>query len=192
MSIRFAPEPKNGSTIVRAGLEKLAARRESLSSLAMEQATIEAPHAVYDLRADEIANGGGLETAHLSGFRYLVRKAGAAIAAAEVQTDQAGDASLLANVNYGPYVVASAMALNELSSRALEENYEARLLRFAAIYLVAVWLKADTASADIVYPLQPTPAGIEAGRRYTVPQFLEAVVPLAQKRIRNAREGQVP
>jgi hypothetical protein len=194
MSIRFAPEPKNGSTIVRAGLEKLAARRESLSpaKVAMEQATIEAPHAVYDLRADEIANGGGLETAHLSGFRYLVRKAGAAIAAAEVQTDQAGDASLLANLNYGPYVVASAMALNELSSRASEENYEARLLRFAAIYLVAVWLKADKGSADIVYPLQPAPAGIEAGRRYTVPQFLEAIVPLAQKRIRNAREGQVP
>lgn len=183
MSIRFAPEPKNGSAIVSAGLERLAAR-QGTPGPAIGASTIEPPHAVYDLRADAIAAGGGLETARLSGFRYLVKSTGAAVAAAEVTTDASGNATLLANVNYGPYVAASAQALDELSAPATAPagSYEARLLRFSAIYLVAIWLKADPGGSDIVYPLAPAPPGLEAGRRYAASDFLNAIVPLARNR----------
>lgn len=67
----------------------------------MAAVAVGTPHAVYDLRADEITKGGGIDTAHATGTRYLVTRAGAPIAAAEVQFGP-GQASLLANLNYGP------------------------------------------------------------------------------------------
>jgi hypothetical protein len=196
MSIRFAPEPQNGSAIVRAGLDRVATRQRPgvPARQTIGATTIESPHAVYDLRADEISNGGGLETAHLTGFRYLIKSTGTAVAAAEVPTDASGKASILANVNYGPYVAASAQALEELSDPAASPagSYEARLLRFSAIYLVAVWLKADGGGSDIVYPLAPAPGGIQAGRRYTVPEFLEAITPLAKNRTAKTSGAPLP
>jgi hypothetical protein len=196
MSIRFAPEPQNGLTIVRAGLDRLAARQGPLGPAqpTIGATTIEPPHAVYDLRADEISNGGGLESAHLTGFRYLVKSAGSAVAAAEISTDASGRASLLANINYGPYVTASAQALDELSSPATAPvgSYEARLLRFSAVYLVALWLKADPGGSDIVVPLAPAPGSIRSGRRYTVPEFLDAIIPLARNRTQKTSGDPLP
>ncbi len=196
MSIRFAPEPQNGLTIVRAGLDRLAARQGPLGPAqpTIGASTIEPPHAVYDLRADEISNGGGLESAHLTAFRYLVKSAGSAVAAAEVSTDASGKASLLANVNYGPYVAASSQALDELSAPAAAPagSYEARLLRFAAIYLVALWLKADPGGSDIVIPLAPAPGSIQAGRRYTAQEFLDLITPLARTRTQKTSGDPLP
>jgi hypothetical protein len=196
MPIRFAPEPRNASSIVRAGLDRLAVResplkipQEAFSTLAMDSF-----HAVYDLRADEVAKGGGLETAHPTGFRYLVRSANAAIAAAEVHTDASGQASLLANLNYGPYVDATARAFNDLTATepVRSGSYEARLLRFSAIYLVAIWLKADPPGSDIIYPLAPAPADLQAGRAYSVADFLRAIRPIAQKRTAATGKDPVP
>ncbi|HEV3157269.1 MAG TPA: hypothetical protein VGZ00_07980 [Candidatus Baltobacteraceae bacterium] len=160
----------------------------------MSTLSIQPPHAVYDLRADEIANGGGLETAHATGFRYFVNVAGALVAAAEIQTGASGESSLLANVNHGPYVAASARAFDTLTSRSLvgKGSYEARLLRFSAIYLVAVWLKAEGLGADIIYPLAPTPKELSAEKSYSAEDFLEAVRPLVKKRAENQRSGIVP
>ncbi|HUA96701.1 MAG TPA: hypothetical protein VMA34_00075 [Terracidiphilus sp.] len=183
-------------TTVRAGLDRLAARQGPLAppQPATGASTIEPPHAVYDLRADEISNGGGLESAHLTAFRYLIKSAGAAVAAAEVSANIPGNASLLANVNYGPYVAASAQALDELSAPAtmLVGSYEARLLRFSAIYLVALWLKADPGGSDVVVPLAPAPGSIQAGRRYTVPEFLDAITPLARNRTQKTSGDPLP
>jgi len=195
MPIRFAPEPQNGAALVRAGLERLAGRDNhvKLTREDSQAAALESPHAVYDLRADEIAAGGGLETAHAGGFRYLVRSAGAVIAAAEVQADANGAATLLSNVNSGPYVQATAEAFEALP--ALEAvrkgSYEARLLRFSAIYLVAIWLKPDR-GPDLVYPLAPAPPDLQAERAYPVEEFLNAIRPLARRRAERRDRGMTP
>jgi len=142
------------------------------------------PHAVYDLRADEIARGGGLDTAHLTGFRYLIGAPNAELAAAEVHTDSEGTASLLANINYGPFVEATARALNELTSveQVVAGSYEVRLLRFSAAAVMALWLKSDPGGTDLIYPLPPVPAPLRARQLYSVPDFLQAIRPIAETR----------
>jgi len=197
MAIRFAREPENGSALVRAGLDRLAAREGplKLTKEAFNTLTVEAPpHAVFDLHADEIAAGGGLETAHATGFRYLVKAAGVPVADAEVHADASGKATLLANQNYGPYVVATARAFDELPDfeRVRSGTYEARLLRFSAIYLVAIWLATGDEGADIIYPLAPAPDVLQAEHPYTVGEFLEAIRPLARKRAEQRYSAIVP
>jgi hypothetical protein len=196
MPLHFDIGPQDGPAMVRAGLQRLSTRANqiNLDSAGVTALDVGTPHAVYDLHADEIANGGGLETAHATGYRYLVTRAGAAIAAGEVHQDAAGKPSLLANLNYGPYVAATAQALANVaaSDQVRAGVYEARLLRFSAIYLVAVWLKPASGSGDIIVPLAPAPSAVQVGRDYTAEEFLTAIRPLAQQRMQKTDPPKVP
>jgi len=196
MAIHYASEPESGSSLVRASLEKVASRPSPLSGRGIDFKTLEVsePHAVYDLRADQVAAGGRLSTARHTGFRYLVSGAGTHIAAAEVLADETGAAQLVANINYGPFVEASAKGLVEAAAlpAVAAASYEGRLLRFSAIGLMALWLKPDKSGADILYPLAPAPAGLEAGRSYTEAEFFEAIRPLAERRASKREKASVP
>jgi hypothetical protein len=196
MAIHYAQEPANGSTLVRAGLRKVSTRPSPLSGQGVDADALQLsePHRVYDLRADLIAGGRGLESATHTGYRYLVRSAGKHVAGAEVHVDANGTASLLANINYGPYVQAFADAVEKAGtlSAVAAGNYEARVLRFAAIGVMALWLKPDAGGADILYPLAPTPAGIDADKPYSEAEFLAAIRPLAERRAAKKDPASVP
>jgi hypothetical protein len=183
MAIHYAQEPANGTELVRAGLEKAASRPSALTGRAADLSGLElsAPHRVYDLRADQIAGGAGLASATETGFRYLVSGGGRHVAAAEVHLDASGAAKLLANINYGPYVEATAQAIAK-----------AGVLSAAAIGVMALWLRPDAGGADIVYPMAPTPAGLEAERAYTEAGFLAAIRPLAERRAAKKDPASVP
>jgi hypothetical protein len=186
MPLHFAAEPLNGSALVHKGLGKVATRTSPLSARGVDLTTLQLspPHAVYDLRADVVARGGGLESATATGFRYLVHAGGVNIAAGEVLTDSSGAATLLANINYGPFVEATAQGLTEVAKLPAvgAGSFEVRLLRFSAIALVALWLKSDSGGADIVYPLAPAPPSLEAGSPYTAGDFFHVIRPLAKIR----------
>jgi hypothetical protein len=194
MPLHFATEPKNGTALVQKALSKLATRPSPLSERAVDfnALQVQQPHAVYDLRADAIAHGDGLASAKASGFRYLIGTGGTTVAAAEVLADANGNATLLANVNHGPYVEATARALARVATLSAvgAGSYEVRLLRFSAIGLMALWLKPDAWGADIIYPLAPAPDGLQAERAYSADEFLQAIVPLAQKRV--GASGKLP
>jgi hypothetical protein len=197
MPIRYATAPPNGSETVRAGLERMAARENkpaALRGINFNALTLTPPHAIYDLRADEIAKGGGLETAHESGFRYHVAADGGSVAAAEVHTDTSGRASLLANLNYGPFVESTAQGFSKVEAldAVSKGSYEARILRFSAIGLMAIWLKSDPGGSDIIYPLAPAPPMLKADQPYTVDAFLSAIRPMAEKRAATTASAAVP
>lgn len=196
MTLHFATGPKNGDALVQQGMNKLSKRQSPLSGRAVDFSAlaVQQPHAVYDLRADTVAAGGGLESASASGFRYLVEGNGTNIAAAEVLADATGTATLLANINFGPFVDATSQALKEVASLpSVGTNaYEVRVLRFSAIGLMALWLKPDSAGADIVFPLAPAPVGLHAGQSYSEADFIKAVLPLAQKRASKKGQATVP
>jgi hypothetical protein len=193
MPLRFVAGPENGTQLVQAGLNRLAARRSNLSSVVRDFSSLEVsrPHAVYDLRADAIASGGGLETAILSGVRYLVDDGNTTVAAAEVSLDDNGLATVLANINSGPYVEATARTLTRVAGQnaVASEPYEVRLLRFAAIYLMALWLKSDSGDADIIYPLSPAPPGLSPADAYSPQSLIEIIRPLAEERMATGRTG---
>jgi hypothetical protein len=196
MPIRFAAPPRNGETLVRAGIGKLAARNSPRDAALTDTLALQLypPHAVYDLRADSLARGEGLAASRQTAFRYLVSKDSGPVAAAEVQADPEGIADLLANINQGPYVEASARALDQVQQlpSVQQGRYEARLLRCSAIYLVALWLKPEDTGSDIIYPLAPAPPGLQAEQPYTVDDFLKIVVPLAQERVATSEPPKVP
>jgi len=196
MPIHFVAEPKNGTSLVEKGLSKLAGRTNPLSGRGLDLAKLQVsqPHAVYDLRADAVAAGGGLASATRTGFRYFIAGEGATVAGAEVHTDATGAATLLANINYGPYVAATAHALTQVTSLkpVSSGSYEARVLRFSAIALMALWLKADSGGADIIYPLAPAPQPLQAEHAYSEADFLKAILPLAQKRAEKKDPRSVP
>jgi hypothetical protein len=187
MPLRFVSEPRDGSKLVRDALQRQATRKSPLALHAADATALalRTPHAVYDLRADEVAAGKGLESAHATSIRYLVQDASGAVAAAEVHTDDAGSATLVANLNYGQFVQASAKALDRLeqAEQARNGSYEARLLRFAALPVVAIWLKSDApANPDLIYPLSPAPAPLVAETLIAAGDFLKAIIPLAKER----------
>ena len=194
MTLHFATEPTNGSALVQQGMHKLSKRPNPLSGRAVDFSAlaVQPPHAVYDLRADAVA--GGLESATASGFRYLVEGNGTNIAAAEVHAEATGTATLLANINFGPFVDATAKALAQVATLPSVQagSYEVRLLRFSAIALMALWLKPDAGGADIIFPLAPAPDGLHAGQSYSEADFLKAILPLAQKRASKKGQATVP
>jgi hypothetical protein len=199
MSLRFATEPKNGTALVQKGLNKLAKRSSPLGSTGaaavdFSALQVNSPHAVYDLRADLVASGGGLASAHATGFRYLIQGGGTHVAAAEVTADATGAATLVTHMNYGPYVQATADALTKVAALAAVSagSYEVRLLRCSAISLMALWLKSDAGGADIIFPLPPAPPGLLAEQSYSANDFIKAILPLAQKRSAKKQPGSLP
>jgi hypothetical protein len=196
MPLRFALEPQNGSKLIRDGFNQPSVRRGYLSGLGVDFNTLQlaTPHAIYDLRADEIASGEGLNSAHRAGFRYIVHAAVGPVAAAEVHTDSSGKATLLSNTNYGPFVKATPEAFADLEK--LEQvgagSYEARLLRFSAIPLMSIWLKSESGGADIIYPLSTVPGVVEAKTTYTADEFLKAILPMAKQRAESEGVPMVP
>jgi hypothetical protein len=51
-------------------------------------------------------------------------------------------------------------------------EYDLRVLRLPALYLMALWLKDRDGHADLLVPLDPPPTGIEAGRGYAADELL--------------------
>ena len=196
MPIHFAPEPANERVVVEQGLNRLATRASPLSARGLDFSamSVQPPQSVYDLRADAVAGGGGLSSAALTGYRFLVQNRGANVAAAEVVVPSAGAVPVLANLNYGQYVEATAQALAKVARLApvAANSYEARLLRFSAIGVMALWLKPDSGGSDIIYPLPPAPDGLQAEQPYSEEAFFKIVRPLAQKRSAKKEPGSVP
>ena len=196
MPIHFAPEPANERVVVQQGLSRLATRASPLLARELEFSalSVQPPQSIYDLRADAVASGGGLGSAALTGFRYLVQSGTASVAAAEVVIPSAGAPPVLANLNYGPYVEATAQALTKVArlSPVAANSYEARLLRFSAIGLMALWLKPDSGDGNIIYPLAPAPAGLQAEQPYSEEAFFKIVRPLAEKRAAKKEPASVP
>ncbi len=194
MSLHFAPSPDDDAGLVLAGLSRLSARHDSLPLIMRDfdlaSVQIRPPHAVFDLYADDITQGGGLEIAHGSGARYLVDGPSGVLAAAEVQVDADG-AAILANINIGPFVTASARAFEQLAllDSVQAGSFEARLLRCSAAAVVTVWLKPDRGNDDIIYPLAPAPEFLPAERTYTAGEFLALIRPAIRARIAATQRG---
>jgi hypothetical protein len=181
--MHFLPTPRGGEQLVHGGLSRILARGSAapaaFSNIDLRSVKVQQAHAVYDLGLDVIRSGGSLDAARRSAVRYLVEDRSKVVAAAEVVVDGNQRATLLANVNSGPFVASSAQALSELVHRAevVSGTFEARLLRVSAIAVIAVWLKSESGGADLIYPIAPAPPVLQVGRLYTVEEFLAALRP---------------
>ncbi|XUM01179.1 hypothetical protein ACQ86F_31335 [Streptomyces venezuelae ATCC 10712] len=113
----------------------------------------------------------------LAGWRFLIRNGDRAIAAADTMFTPDGWA--FSHFFEGPYVSATEQAL--LQAEALPVTYRPRLLSVPELYMLTLWLQADSeadgttaapAAADLMVPLAPAPPGIAAHRPYQVADLL--------------------
>lgn len=136
------------------------------------------PHRVYTIGRDALLRDELLSAARPVAWRYLLVTQDAAISAAELNVT--GDGELVfSEVNEGPFVQATIETLS--AAEALDEvqrgDFELRLLKIPAVYVVALWLHSDT--SDLIVPMTPVPAGVSSGHVYSPTDLLEALRPLA-------------
>jgi hypothetical protein len=167
------PEP--ALRAIQEGVDRLAGRPEygDRALGGADPAALEAavPHDVYTLGLDAIAGGKGLGSAEPVGRRVLVMEGARAVAAAELTDPEAGEGF---SATEGPYTETTARAVREVEAWPVvaDGDYDLRVLRLPALYLMALWLKDRDGDADLLVPLDPAPTGIEAGRGYASGELL--------------------
>jgi hypothetical protein len=194
MTLRVPTPTKQSLDAVRSQLSELAGR-SAFQQRALGQANpldiaLAAPHDVYFLGLDQLAEGVDLEAAKPIGQRFLVMASDEAISSAEIA---APDGSGF-QANEGPYVAASAAAIAqaEADPDLSDRDYELRLLRIPALYFVALWLKDDHNGDDVLIPLDPAPAPFEAGRKYRPDDVLAELASMARERLQFDASSSAP
>ncbi len=147
----------------------------ALSGVAQEELELVAPHRIYTAGLGDLLDR-GLAGAAQTGWRYLVGDAERVVASVEL----AGDAGESPLINGGPYVAATAAAIDELERLpdVAAGDYELRLLKVPALHVAAAWL---VGAQRLVVPLAPTPSFLEAGHRYTEEEFVVTLREPAQR-----------
>ncbi|MGW6570320.1 hypothetical protein [Streptomyces sp. NPDC054975] len=131
---------------------------------------------VVDVRDQGIPSGQAPRT-RLAGWRFLIRGADRAVAAADTMLTP--DGWSFSHFFEGPYVAATERAL--LQAEALPTAYQPRLLSVPELYMLTLWLHGDTEAdgassapdpADLLIPLAPAPPGIAANQPHLVADLL--------------------
>jgi hypothetical protein len=187
MALRSLALSDSALETIRVGVARLAARPEyrDRGLGRAEGLDVAAPHDVYTVGLDALAAGGGLEAAEPVGRRVLLMRGADPVATAELD-DPEGPGGLSANE--GPFAEATARAISRVESwpEVADGDYELRVLRLPALYLMALWLKDESGDRDLVVPLDPAPAGIEAGRGYDAGELLGELRERARSRLEDA------
>jgi hypothetical protein len=152
---------------------RLAAARDAgagLGDVSGEDLALVAPHRMFTLRLDRVFTGDLDAVAEASGWRFLVTDEERVLASAETTEDN-GEAVAL---NVGPYVSSTSEAIDELEQLpdVARGDFELRILKVPALYVVAAWLAGGT---QILVPLAPAPSFLEPGKPYSEGDFLAAL-----------------
>jgi hypothetical protein len=141
----------------------------ALRDVARPELALVAPHRIYTAGLDVLLER-GLAAAVQTGWRYLVTDREQIVASVEL----AGDADESPLLNGGPYVAATATAIDEIERlpEVTAGDFELRFLKVPGLHLVAAWLVGPQ---RLVRPLSPAPGFLDATRSYTEEQFADAV-----------------
>jgi hypothetical protein len=145
--------------------------------------SLTAPHRVFTGELSTLADAEDANAAFVhTAWRMLVEEAGEVYAAAECHGfPQAPDSSVTTELNRGPFVQATASVIAEMEGHPQfrDADYELRLLRVPALYLVALWLHGEDGGYSV--PLPPAPTPFEARRPYDIDVFMGHVREEARK-----------
>ncbi len=154
-----------------------------------EQLAHSDPHPVYVATLDDLAAGKLLAAAKQTGWRYLLAQNDEVVGEAEVAAERTAPKGakgakrtkkpglVFAGLTHGPFTDATVDGLHaaERLPQVEKADYELRLLKVPAVYLVALWL--HSVSEDILVPLGQTPAGLKKNKPYTEASVIRALRP---------------
>ncbi|HSB72769.1 MAG TPA: hypothetical protein VLT62_25880 [Candidatus Methylomirabilis sp.] len=189
MPVKVMPAPKGAEEVLRRGIVELAAA-DALEPSVQSVEGLESPVRVFVLDASALKREAPLQQARQVAWRYtLLDRRGEAIGFAELTTGTPGarrGSLALAQVGGGEAArsARTAMKSAEKLPAARGADYEARLLRFPAAYLTAVWLApAVDTGHDWLVPVRPAPDGVEPNRAYSASDLLARVRPTVEKQL---------
>jgi hypothetical protein len=171
MPIKPAVPPVDTFDIIASYVQSLALAPGShfMNNVPQEELELTAPHRVYVLGFNDIRHK-MLSRAAFVGWRFLIVAGDRVIASAESLNDREHSVA----VNAGRFVSATAITIDLLENlpEVQAGDFELRILKVNALYLMAVWL---TGNRQLIIPLDPAPLFIQAGRQYTERSFFEAL-----------------
>jgi hypothetical protein len=184
MTIRPAEPSQESLDAVREHLTDVAGRPEfperGLTESAPRGVSLSAAHDVYSASVDRLAAGAGLASATPVARAFLVMDGPDAVASVEQDTEGGGVSS-----TEGPFAEATAKAIERADEdpRLADGDYELRTLRVPGLYLMAVWLKDLNGDGDVVIPLDPAPAPLEAARSYRLDELEPELARMSRERL---------
>jgi hypothetical protein len=187
--LHFVSGPANGTAEVTAILPRYFSNPFPSSNPPLDPKTTRVlpPLPLY-LVSDDIAGNASLDSAILSGYYYPIESSGQILAAAELILNGSGKTTLMGVLDYGLFADVSNFAVTQLPTMPSVQtgSYEVRFLSNPALYLIALWLKSDSNSGDLICPIVPSGRslpGLELKQVYPADVFLKGFRPYAQKRI---------
>ena len=185
MPITLRNVPRQGAARLAAHLTELLRQKKSPSEMPvkmrLEELSHSEPHPVFYVPLDALAAGKLLDAATQTSWRYLLVQDDAAIAEAELSSGRRGAKGAGAKpleflgLTQGPFTAATieALAAAEQLPQVAAADYELRLLKVPAVYLVALWLHG--AKDDILVPMGDPPRGLKKNRPYTEAAVIKAL-----------------
>ena len=179
MALQAAEPPAAAGSVLRETIVGLADARR-LTTPALRGALpsgleLTDPHETFVLGLSDLLAAPSLERARSTGWRYLVRSGGEAVAAAHSAEPTPGE-HVLAQVNEGPFVAATSSAL--AAAERQDGSYVPRVLHVPALHAVALWLH-DGGSGDLLVPLAPFPIDVPTGEPMPADELLSRLAAAA-------------
>jgi hypothetical protein len=188
MALTLPKPPEQGLDIIRTKLGSLVDHHTSVAyNMAMggtENVDVAAPHRMYFIGLEDVANGHLLSAAEVTGWRYIIVRGDDPMAAAELGIDQLGGSLEFSQLNQGPFVSSTIEGVSIAADldTVRNNNYELRLLKIPSLYIIALWLHSQGAQ-DIIIPIPPTRPELTPYDSYSEESFLQAIHEAAVKRL---------
>lgn len=191
MPLRTPEPPANALNLISDAIRRVseaapeATRTMTIGGAEPRELDAVLPLQVYTLGLDAIETG-DLTAATAVGWRYLLMRREHPIAAVELDAPigRGGKPGRLrfSHFNEGPFVEESLRAVSQAENmdETAVDDFEIRILRIPALFVMAVWLHGD--KKDILLPMPPTHEQLNPNEPYTAKKFLSRLTKPSQER----------
>ncbi|HEX8190957.1 MAG TPA: hypothetical protein VF586_21535 [Pyrinomonadaceae bacterium] len=187
MGLTLPKPPGRGPEIIQTALSGIIDRSVTTDEMALggsERLDLSAPHKIFFVGLRDVAERRVLPAATQTGWRYIILRGDSPLAAAELGVDATAgggegddDGLEFSQFNRGPYVINTVAGVELAASldAVRNDDYELRLLKIPALYIIALWLHAEADGKDIIIPLPPTRPELKPFDSYTEQQFASII-----------------
>jgi hypothetical protein len=180
MTIIVRNAPRRGPAVLAAHVMDLLRERRLPHGMAATMRSDELahsePHPVYIATLDDLAAGKLLGAAKKTSWRYLLVQGESAVGEAELSAGRIKGKDLaFLGLTHGPFSAATVEALRTAEDlpEVARADYELRLLKVPAVYLMALWLHRK--GEDILIPMGNPPGGLKENKPYSEAQVIAAL-----------------
>lgn len=155
MGLTFAKTSKKALKALEEGMKFMPGQlnQATLLKTARKSQPASLPHKTYVLALEDMAAGTGLEKAQLIGWEQIMD--GHAIV---VHSNENNDSHTFAEIHQGVHLPGILKKLEVMKNhkKVVKGNYEVAILSVPALFIKALWLKAEKPEEDLIVPIEPT------------------------------------